>query len=101
MRTTLDIDDDILEAARELAKAEDKTMGEIISGLARRGLTAPTQVYLGLREPSVTFDLDDWPTLPGREGVLVTPETVERIQDELGEEDALAWDHETDQPRKD
>jgi len=100
MRTTLDIDDDILAAARDLAKAEGRTMGEIISDLARRGLTAPTQPLGGLAEPSASFDFDDWPTLQGREGVLVTPAMIERVQDELDMEDAEAWDHETDRPRK-
>ncbi len=38
MRTTLDIDDDILQAAKELAKAEKKTAGEVLSALARKGL---------------------------------------------------------------
>lgn len=100
MRTTLDIDDDILAAARDLAKAEGRTMGEIISDLARRGLTAPTQSLGGFAEPSASFDSDDWPTLPTREGVLVTPAMIERIEEELDMEDAEAWDHETDRPRK-
>ncbi len=39
MRTTLDIDDDILQAAKELARAEKKTAGQVLSELARRGLT--------------------------------------------------------------
>ena len=76
-------------------------MGEIISDLARRGLTAPTQPLGGLSEPAVSFNFDDWPTLPGRGGVLVTPAMIERIQDELDKDDAEAWDHEADQPRKD
>jgi len=37
-RTTLAIDDDVLEAARSLARLEGKTIGEIVSELARRGL---------------------------------------------------------------
>ncbi len=101
MRTTLDIDDDILAAARDLAKAEGKTMGEIISDLARRGLTAPSYGISGLEEAGATFHVNDWPTLPNRQGVLVTPEMIERIQEELDLEDATPWDHETDQPRKD
>jgi hypothetical protein len=101
MRTTLDIDDDILAAARDLAKAEGKTMGEIISDLARRGLTAPSYAVSGMSESAATFQFGDWPTLPGREGLLVTPEMIERIQEELDLEDATAWDHTTDQPRKD
>ncbi len=38
MRTTLTIDDDILEAARAMADLEGRTMGEIISDLARKAL---------------------------------------------------------------
>lgn len=38
MRTTLQIDDDVLEAARSLARSEDRTLGEVISALARSGL---------------------------------------------------------------
>lgn len=38
MRTTLAIDDDVLEAARSLSEAAGKSLGEVISELARRGL---------------------------------------------------------------
>lgn len=38
MRTTLVIEDDVLEVARSLAEAEGKSLGEVISELARRGL---------------------------------------------------------------
>ena len=38
MRTTLAIDDDVLAAARHLAERERKTVGEVISSLARQGL---------------------------------------------------------------
>ena len=39
MRTTLDIDDDVLQMAKELARAEKKTAGAVISDLARKALT--------------------------------------------------------------
>jgi hypothetical protein len=39
MRTTLDIDDDILLAAKHLAKKQNLTAGEVISNLARQALT--------------------------------------------------------------
>ena len=39
MRTTLVIDDDVLSAAKELAAMEKKSVGEVISSLARRALT--------------------------------------------------------------
>jgi hypothetical protein len=38
MRTTLDVDDDILQAAKELAAARGSTAGKVLSELARRGL---------------------------------------------------------------
>ena len=38
MRTTLDLDDDILQAAKELAAAQGSTAGKGLSELARRGL---------------------------------------------------------------
>jgi hypothetical protein len=39
MRTTLDIDDGVLAAARAIAAAENRSLGSVISELARRGLT--------------------------------------------------------------
>lgn len=38
MRTTVQIDDDVYEAARSLARAENKALGHVLSQLARRGL---------------------------------------------------------------
>jgi hypothetical protein len=41
VRTTLDIDDDVLEAAKELAANRQTSAGKVLSELARRGLEAP------------------------------------------------------------
>lgn len=41
MRTTLSIDDDVLFAAKSLARREGRALGEVISDLARRALQAP------------------------------------------------------------
>ena len=41
MRTTLDIDDDVLQAAKEIARREKRTAGAVVSMLARSALTAP------------------------------------------------------------
>jgi hypothetical protein len=38
MRTTLDIDDDVLNAAKELAAARRTTAGRVISDLVRKAL---------------------------------------------------------------
>ncbi len=44
MRTTLDIADDVLAAARERARREGVSLGAVISMLARDALTAPPTV---------------------------------------------------------
>ncbi len=38
MRTTLDIDDDVMQAAREIARLKNQGVSRAISDLARRGL---------------------------------------------------------------
>lgn len=40
MRTTVTLDDDVFEAARALMRASGKTLGQVLSQLARRGLRA-------------------------------------------------------------
>ena len=67
MRTTLDIADDVLQAAKERARRERKTIGEIISELARRALTAP-QAPLSAKEPKAVYGLKPF----ARRGGIVT-----------------------------
>jgi hypothetical protein len=73
MRTTIDIDEDILQAAKELAKRKGTTTGRVISELARLGLTRPTRTELR----------NGVPVLPSR-GEVVTLEKVESLGDEEG-----------------
>lgn len=42
MRTTLDIDEDVLQAAKELAGAQGRTAGEVVSELLRKALARPS-----------------------------------------------------------
>jgi hypothetical protein len=89
MRTTLDIDDDILEAAKELARAERKTTGQVISELARKGLTQAAGPPGFAEEATPPFIMKDgWLALTGREGVVVTKELVDRLAEEADFEDA-------------
>jgi hypothetical protein len=44
VRTTLDIDEDVLQAAKELAEAGGRTAGQILSELARKALSTPGKV---------------------------------------------------------
>jgi hypothetical protein len=66
MRTTIDIDDDVLQAARSLAAAESRSIGKVLSDLARRGLapTKPTKSRSGFPvfevsrdAPPITLDM--------------------------------------------
>jgi hypothetical protein len=41
VRTTLDIDDDVLQAAKELASVHQMTAGQMLSELARQALSRP------------------------------------------------------------
>lgn len=61
MRTTLDLDDDILQAAKELAALEGTTAGKVLSelarrGLARRGKTEPVRNGVPLLAPRPASD---------------------------------------------
>jgi hypothetical protein len=42
MRTTLELDDDLLTNARQLARQQGVTLGQLISELARQSLAART-----------------------------------------------------------
>ena len=87
MRTTLDIDDDVLAAAKELAKATKTTAGEVISGLARKALTAPAAPPSSTG-PGGAVLTDGWYVLPSRGGPPVTNELVQRLLDDADFEDA-------------
>ena len=43
MRTTLDIDNDVLEAAKELARKQNASAGQVVSQLLRKALTGQTE----------------------------------------------------------
>jgi hypothetical protein len=73
VRTTLDIDNDVLQAAKELGRLKGKTAGQIISELAREAL-APRKRTLKIR--------NGVPLLPSRgDGTVITMEDVNRLRD--------------------
>jgi Arc/MetJ family transcription regulator len=61
MRTTLDIDDDVLEAAKERARRERKTAGQVVSALLRQALTAPAHHPGAVREPAAVYGFRPFP----------------------------------------
>ena len=76
MRTTLSIDDDVLAAAKHLADRDEKSIGEVISALARQGLARGAR---GARA-----ERNGVPLLPSRRGAVpVTPELINQLRDEL------------------
>jgi hypothetical protein len=77
MRTTLDIADDVLQAAKERARYEKKTLGEVISELARRALTTPREVAT-VREPKAVYGVR--PFAPG--GSVVTNGLIDRLRED-------------------
>ena len=75
MRTTLDIEDDVLQAAKELAQRAGRTAGQVLSELARKGLAAP--VARSRTRPRLRSGV---PVLASR-GEVVTLEHVQRLRD--------------------
>jgi hypothetical protein len=73
MRTTVDLDDDVLAVARALAAAERRSLGKVVSDLIRRGL-APRPV------------VDDDELFPVvRVGPKAAPITAEKVRAALDE----------------
>ncbi|MCL4299935.1 MAG: CopG family transcriptional regulator [Anaerolineae bacterium] len=73
MRTTVDIDDDVLLAAKEVAKQRGLPMGKVLSDLARQGLTGRV----------VTTTRNGVPLFPRQpEASIVTSEFINQLRDE-------------------
>ncbi len=79
MRTTLDIDDEVLIAAKEMARRQHKTAGQVLSELARRALLQPDSAV----EDSSPPPIHGFRPFASRGGV-VTNELIDRLRDETG-----------------
>jgi len=77
MRTTLDIAADVLQAAKERARREKKTAGEVISELARSALTALPQTTLA-QPPKTRFGFRPFPNRGG----IVTNELIDKLRED-------------------
>lgn len=78
MRTTLDIDDNVLGAVKELARRQGKTAGQVISSLARQALTQAPGNADTVQEPPPSYGFQPLPA----SGNLVTDEVIEQLRDE-------------------
>ena len=79
MRTTLDIADDVLQAARELAQREKKTIGEMVSELARRALMTPP-ASSAVKEPKAVYGFRPFASRGG----IVTNEAIDKLREDEG-----------------
>lgn len=77
MRTTLDIEDDVLAAVKSLADSRRTTAGKVISELARKALTPPAKTK---RRYQNGVPLFNFPRKPG--DIIVTSEMVRKLRDE-------------------
>jgi hypothetical protein len=75
MRTTLNLDDDVLRAVKEIAALRGSTAGEVLSALAREALRRPEPV--GATRNGVPL-LD-----PVQGAGIVTSEHVEELLDDV------------------
>ena len=77
MRTTLDISSDVLHAAKERARREKRTIGEVISELARHALNAPPATPAA-RAPKAVYGLRPFP----KRGGIVTNELIDKLRED-------------------
>ena len=76
MRTTVDLDEDILRTVKDLARESEQSMGRVLSDLVRRGLTPPP------RTQTTRNGIPVFPRLPGAK-----PVTSEMVRELLESED--------------
>ena len=75
MRTTLDIEEDVLAAVKELARKQGRTAGEVLSTLARRALTGAAEPG-EVREPKATYGFKPF----AAEGKVVSNEVIDELR---------------------
>ena len=74
MRTTLNIDEDVLLAAKAIAKQKSLSMGKVLSDLARQTLTRQSEADTRNGVPLFPQQAD---------AAVVTMELVNRLRDEI------------------
>lgn len=77
MRTTLDIDDDLVAAAKELARREGSTAGAVVSRLLRRSLTGLDAPVPSARAPRLVAGFQPFAARPG---VVATNDQVDALR---------------------
>lgn len=83
MRTTLDLEEDVLAAVKELARRQQRTAGEVLSALARQALTgigAGASPSAAVREPQAFYGFESFES----NGKLVSNEHIDELRDREG-----------------
>ena len=75
MRTTLDIDNDVLQTVKALAQLQHSSAGQVISQLARDGL-AKAAIAPG----SASVPRNGVPVFAARPGELITNEHIQSLE---------------------
>ena len=83
MRTTLDIADDVLFAAKEIARRDKKSLGQVISDLARSAFQTPTPPTAAATAAHEALPRYGIRPLPAR-GVVVTNTEIDRLREQEG-----------------
>jgi len=78
MRTTLDIADDVLMAVKERARRQKRSVGDLLSELAREALTHRSREGSGAKKPESFYGFDP---LPPRGGT-VSNELIDKLREE-------------------
>ena len=83
MRTTLNIDDDLLIAVKEVAKRESKSAGAVVSDLLRKSLAGvePDDPEGQPKELLAEFGFRPFP----KRGGVITNELIDRLREEVGD----------------
>jgi hypothetical protein len=87
MGKTVQIDDDVMQAAEEIAAERGLSAGEVISDLAREALKTSSHAPEHAGPPGTIFK-NGWYVLPHRGGPPVTVEMVQHLIEEADLEDA-------------
>lgn len=84
MRTTLDIDNDVLAAAKELARQQNLSAGQVVSQLLRRVLTGQIENSTASQDANLEFQsVAGFRPFPAGKAV-VTNDAVNRLREAEG-----------------
>jgi hypothetical protein len=82
MRTTVELEDDVMRIVKGLAREKKQTLGRVLSNLVREAL-APEVSQARVRNGFHLLEV----TQPG---IVITNDLIDRIKEEEEEEEALA-----------